>query len=234
VIKNNISSSKRYKWVPISNKNLNSDVEILPPPPGVIVFRPSESFTYPNASRQCDILVDYIRKETRRGIDSSKHVKLGDRPWNDHGPRNRVIDPDHVDARPVLRAIVFDFSATPQIDITGVQSLADVRQELNKYSDRDVEYHFAGVLSPWARRALLAEGFGRNRDDTRPDNHYVQVARLDGLLLGQRTTEDDTKKKGKYRDEEERDSASSITSEGEYVPLLTTDTPFFHLDIPEL
>jgi len=51
-------------------------------------------------------------------------------------------------------------SAVATIDTTGIQSLVDTRRQINKYADREVEYHFANITSPWVRRALIAGGFG--------------------------------------------------------------------------
>ena len=64
------------------------------------------------------------------------------------------------DKRPILRAIIFDMSAVATIDTTGIQSLVDTRRQINKFADREVEYHFANITSPWVRRALIAGGFG--------------------------------------------------------------------------
>jgi sodium-independent sulfate anion transporter 11 len=224
---------RKYKWVSLNHNNINQDVQVAPPPRGVFVFRPGESFTYPNSSRQIDILVDHIRANTRKGGDQRQIVKLGDRPWNDHGPRHRKIDTNFVDPRPVLRAVVFDFSATPVVDLTGVQALVDARQQLNKYANREVEYHFVSILSPWVRRALMAESFGGDLDHLRPERHYVEVAFREGAALDTPDDQSD-KRKGKYKDEEERDTVSATSEDGSYVPLVGTNTPFFHLDVPDL
>lgn len=228
---------KRYKWVPLSHKTVNPAVKIEPPPPGVIVFRPSESFTYPSCSRQCDRILDYAREVTRSGRDSTTEVKLGDRPWNDHGPRHRK--PSTVaDERPVLRAVVFDFSATPQADLTGVQALVDLKTALDKYANRQVEYHFVSIINPWIRRALLAQGFGTD-EDASPERQYIQAGprdpRFRGLAEGVFDGEvPDRRGKEQYKDEETRDTNSGLSEHGEYVPLVGTNTPFFHFDIPDL
>jgi sodium-independent sulfate anion transporter 11 len=133
--------------------------------------------------------------------------------------------------------VVFDFSCTPRIDITGLQALVDIRQVLNKYADREVEYHFVGILSPWVRRALVSESFGGNLQTSRPVAHYLEATARGGLnLTDLPSTEDDSehRRKGKYRDEEERDTASLLSTDGEFLPVVSTNTPFFHLDIPDL
>ena len=231
----------KYKWVSLNHKNVNPDIKIQQPPSGVIVFKFGESFTYPNCSRQADILIDEIKRETRPGIDLRRQkVKLGDRPWNDGLPRKLVYDPNNIDSRPLLRAVIFDFSSTPHTDLTAMQNLVDIRNALNKYADRKVEYHFVGILSSWVRRALIAEGFGGD-DNSQPENRYIEAAirrsQLSGNLadsLGLGTEEDELNKKPKYKDEEDRDTSSSIDDFGEYIPVVGTNTPFFHFDIPDL
>ncbi|KAA8913056.1 hypothetical protein TRICI_003293 [Trichomonascus ciferrii] len=232
---------KRVKWVPLSHKAINPEILIKKPPPGVLVFRPGESFTYPNCSRQADKIVDLAHKETRRGVERGREIRLGDRPWNDNGPRHRKPEDQDHDDRPLLRAVVFDFSATPHVDLTGVQSLVDIKQALNKYANRQVEYHFVGILSDWVRRALVAEGFGGDIN-LPPERHYIQVAlrdtRFAALAEGVLDDEVDQKrpeyKKTAYVDEEARDTESGVDENGEYVPIVGTNTPFFHFDIPDL
>src|ERR1700729_2626647 len=86
----------------------------------------------------------------------------------------------------LLSLLAFDFdscslfhgSCSSHIDTTGIQSLIDTRVEVERWADRPVEvrchtylmvysilildsqFHFATVLSPWIRRALVAGGFG--------------------------------------------------------------------------
>ncbi|CAD6960104.1 unnamed protein product [Tilletia controversa] len=69
------------------------------------------------------------------------------------------------DTRPVLRAIIFDFSSVSNVDTTSIQTLVDVRRSVERYSGQLVEFHFASVLSPWIRRGLLAGGFGTGSAD---------------------------------------------------------------------
>ncbi|KAL2256934.1 hypothetical protein VTK26DRAFT_876 [Humicola hyalothermophila] len=84
---------------------------------------------------------------------------------------------------PPLRAIVLDCTAIDTIDITSAQGLVDAQRSLDRHaagsttvaaaatsttsttssdnnSSRRVQWHFAGLANPWARRALAAAGFG--------------------------------------------------------------------------
>lgn len=63
--------SYSYKWVPLpSDRNqskihtryVNSNINVEQPPPGVVVYRMSESFIYPNSSAQTDTILDYIKE----------------------------------------------------------------------------------------------------------------------------------------------------------------------------
>lgn len=219
---------KRYKWVPLKLHNLNPKLRVLPPPPGVIVFRPNESFTYPNCSRQVDFLYDEVQRVTRRA-NLNKVTKLGDRPWNDHGPRHRKEDAE--DHRPILRAVILDFSSVPHLDLTGVQNLVDIRSAINRYADRDVEYHFVGIISPWTRRALMAEGFGTGIPDksiiNATDSYFTSG--YEGEIENIRVKiEDEESSLGKEENRRISDNQDYL------VPLIGTNTPFFHTEIPNL
>lgn len=140
---------------------MNRDIPVENPPPGVVIYRFEESFLFPNASYINDKIVEYVKNNTRRGKDQSLIAK-GDRPWNDPGPSKShaasLLESEK--HKPRLRAVVLDFSAVANLDTTGVQNLVDTRKEVEKWADRPVEFHFAGILSPWIRRALIAAEFG--------------------------------------------------------------------------
>ena len=106
--------------------------------------------------------------QTKR-TNPESYPKLGDRPWNVPGPRH--IDPNAVlaDPRPTLKAIILDFTSVDHIDVTAVQILEDVRQQLDRHASPDVvEWHFAGVHRPWVKRGLAAGGFGTLNSDAKP------------------------------------------------------------------
>lgn len=204
------------RWVPLSQYNTNKDVQVVPPPPGVIVFRPVEAFAYPNASEQVDRVADEAKRVTRRG-NPRLYANPGDRPWNDPGPLrwrlpfwkekfgSKIETNLEDDTRPVLRIIHFDFSCVPSIDATAIQALVDIRKALNNYADREVEFHFSGINSPWVRRGLVQAGFGSYGDtELVSERTYVNIA----------TQEDDIE--------------NSL-----YYPAVGTNTPFIHLEIPD-
>ncbi|KAF8473541.1 putative sulfate permease [Kalaharituber pfeilii] len=235
-------------YVPIDRRTINPDVKIRNPPPGVVIYRLTESFTYPNSSTQCDIVVDEIKRITKRG-KANAYPTLGDRPWNDIGPR-AGFDAETIarDKRPVLRAVIFDFSAVASIDTTGIQCLVDTRRQINKYADREVEFHFANIISPWVRRALIAGGFGTGK----PLKDVVEIAPVVPSVSRQELLSDsheenkiermkkyltDTSfKDGRFNLPEEYDleGAHDNSSDDHWGLLTAQDTPFFHIDIPDL
>ncbi|CAH2352868.1 sulfate permease 2 [[Candida] railenensis] len=210
------------RWVPLNHKNINKHLNVLPPPEGVLVFKPIETFTYPNASRQTDKVNDEAKRLTRRGKPYAKDT--GSRPWNDPGPLtwklpfwkekfgSKLDQLDEVDNRPPLRIVHFDFSSVASIDATSIQSLVDLRKALNAYADREVEFHFSGILSPWIRRGLLNAGFGSyEADGLISETAYVHIGTEYDLEAG--------------KNFENVDHG--------YYAAVETNTPFFHLDIPD-
>lgn len=62
---------------------------------------------------------------------------------------------------PSLHAIILDFAAVNNVDVTSVQNLIDVRNQLDRWASPDtVQWHFAHVHKRWTKRALAAAGFG--------------------------------------------------------------------------
>ena len=103
-------SEVREVFVPLNERpGVISPVKVVPPAPGVIVYRFEESVLYPNTSLLNDALVDYVKQNMRRGIDMST-ISMSDRPWNDPGPKPGQDENAENLAKPVLHAIVLDFS----------------------------------------------------------------------------------------------------------------------------
>ncbi|TRM58068.1 sulfate permease [Schizophyllum amplum] len=176
---------EREVFVPLSQAN----VGVIPPAPGVVIYRFEESYLYPNSAVMNERIVDYVRAHTRRGKDLST-VSMADRPWNDPGTRKGSSAEEEQrrnEALPLLRAVVLDFSSISHIDTTAVQSLIDTRNEIERWTDAPVEFHFASILSPWIRRALVAGGFGfvANAHDAGRSHEVAPVVPYrDGLREG--------------------------------------------------
>ncbi|KAL9589379.1 MAG: hypothetical protein Q9203_001816 [Teloschistes exilis] len=136
----------------------NPQIEPQSPYPGIFIYRFSEGYNYPNANRYLDHMVATIFKQTRR-TNAQSYPRLGDRPWNDPGPRRGRVE-EHSD-KPTLKAIILDFSSVNNVDITSVQHLIDVRNQLDRYASPDkVDWHLACINNRWTKRALASAGFG--------------------------------------------------------------------------
>ncbi|KAH9946319.1 sulfate permease [Epithele typhae] len=196
-------------------------VKVTPPAPGIVVYRFQESVLYPNTSQLNDVLVDWAKTNTRRGLDMTT-VRMSDRPWNDPGPRPGHDENAENMAKPALHAIVLDFSAVSHIDTTGVQSLIDTRTEVERWADGPVEFHFASVLSPWIRRALVAGGFGVGAVHAHVPTEIAPVV----PYRGGRTR---VESQGKSADVEE--AVEGVEADEADAPIVSEETPFFHLDL---
>lgn len=163
----------RTVFLPLDHQDgSNPDVDLASPYPGVFIYRFAEGFTYPNASHSLEQLSEYVYKQTRR-TNLTTFPRPGDRPWNDPGPTRRHLkkieqgDPDAVHAAeynrslPTLKAVILDCSSVNFVDVTSVQALIDVRNELDRYASPDhVDWHFASIGNRWSKRALISAGFG--------------------------------------------------------------------------
>ncbi|KAL2808427.1 sulfate transporter family-domain-containing protein [Aspergillus granulosus] len=165
------ADNKRSIFLPIDHTDgSNPEIEVEQPFPGIFIYRFSEGFNYPNANHYTDPLVATIFKKTRR-TNPFSYGKPGDRPWNNPGPRKgeQEEDKSHL---PILRAVILDFSSVNNVDVTSVQNLIDVRNQLDIYaSPRTVQWHFAHVKNRWTKRALAAAGFG-NATPTSDDGFH--------------------------------------------------------------
>ncbi|KUI67298.1 Sulfate permease 2 [Cytospora mali] len=160
----------RNIFLPIDHTDgSNPAVALGQPYPGVFIYRFAEGLLYPNASNTLEYMTDYIFKHTRK-TNLSSYARPGDRPWNDPGPSKRALkkaaagninlDADKENL-PCLRAIILDFSTVNFVDITSVQQLIDVRNQLDRYASPDsVDWHIACINNRWTKRALVAAGFG--------------------------------------------------------------------------
>ncbi|KAL8927624.1 MAG: hypothetical protein Q9172_001253 [Xanthocarpia lactea] len=151
--------SARIIFLPLEhNDGSNPQIEPQSPYPGIFIYRFSEGYNYPNANHYLDYMVQTIFKQTRR-TNAHSYPKLGDRPWNDPGPKPGREE-EYSD-RPTLKAIILDFSSVNNVDITSVQNLIDVRNQLDKYASPDkVDWHLACINNRWTKRALASAGFG--------------------------------------------------------------------------
>lgn len=117
---------------------------------------------FEQANRYLDDMADVILTETQMTAPNLR-AKKGDRQWND--TRRQRYDPEN-DPRPKLKAVVLDFSAVNNLDVTTVQALVDVRAQLDRHTaPYKATWYFASVKSPWAKRALSSADFDGELQD---------------------------------------------------------------------
>lgn len=152
--------NSRNIFLPIEHHDgSNPEIVVEAPYPGIFIYRFSEGYNYPNANHYLDSMVAVVFKHTRR-TDPNTYGKLGDRPWNNPGPRRGRVE-DYASHLPTLKAIILDFSSVNNVDITAVQHLIDVRNQLDRYASPDrVDWHFACINNRWTKRGLASAGFG--------------------------------------------------------------------------
>ncbi|KAI1800585.1 sulfate permease [Daldinia bambusicola] len=240
-------SSERSLFIPIDHEdNSNPRIPVSHPYPGVFIYQFSELFNYPNATHFLDGLTEGIFKATRR-TDPESLGKLGDRPWNNPGPRKGKVVLDDTSERPTLRAIILDCSAINNVDVTSVQALIDVRNQLDRYTTPDtVEWHFANVRNAWTRRALVAAGFGflRPKEDAEAGRRWKSIFSVADLadaaspLSGSSHSGEKgaIEKRTSHGDEEIGAQPPSINedeSATRQVPVYGLNRPFFHADVQE-
>ncbi|KAJ4310601.1 hypothetical protein N0V94_008358 [Neodidymelliopsis sp. IMI 364377] len=219
--------SVREAYVPVNRKDgTNPNIDIESPYPGVLIYRFSEGYTYLNQQGYMDELVSHAQK-IARPTTLDRYAKLGDRPWNDPGPRRgQQVNID--DNRPILRAIVLDFSAVNNVDVTSVQGLIDVRAQLDRYAaPESVEWHFASINSRWTKRALTTAGFGYiDRERFASRQHWNPVYSYAPL---------DTPN-SKVGDVESQDEIQAVGGQKGLAGKVSTvhgqNRPFFHIDVP--
>ncbi|CAG8077883.1 unnamed protein product [Penicillium salamii] len=151
----------RTIFLPINHTDgSNPDIQVEQPLPGIFIYRFAEGFNYPNANHYTDFLVSTIFKNTRR-TNPQAYKNRGDRPWNDSGPRRGKEGSQDDSHLPLLQAVILDFSSVNNVDVTSIQNLIDVRNQLDLYaSPRSVQWHFAHINNRWTKRGLAAAGFG--------------------------------------------------------------------------
>ncbi|KAM0420802.1 hypothetical protein ACHAPT_011463 [Fusarium lateritium] len=240
-------SSLRAGFLPLDHEDgSNPNVIVRNPYPGVFIYRFAEGFNYPNASRYLNHLTETIFAECRR-TNPALLGRLGDRPWNDGEPRNIKVATN--DERPILKAVIFDFSTVNNVDVTSIQSLIDVRNQLDKFAAPEVvDWHFAHIENRWTKRALAAAGFGfrtpRDEDSAGQWKAIFSIADLGGSDSAATAAALDEKSKTApiRQDIEAIDDSINSSSEkavsrdpsnSRLVAVQGLNRPYFHLDLQE-
>ncbi|KAJ2160618.1 hypothetical protein GGF46_002111 [Coemansia sp. RSA 552] len=226
------SGDSRNVFVPLDRSDgVNPSIRPQLPDSGVFIYRLSEGYLYPNAVHFTDHMVAEIKARTRPGV-LNPYGSLGNRPWNDPGPRHKT-ESDIDTSLPVLRALILDFSGVSHVDVTSIQNLVDVRKQLDRYADEQLPWHFVGIKSPWTRRALLVSGFGSSESTGRTIFSVANVGvsqYKDNAAQQQQLSSDEEYTADSQCDEKPEISTSIDTLA---IPLLSVDCPYFHIDLDE-
>ncbi|KAH8554789.1 sulfate transporter family-domain-containing protein [Umbelopsis sp. PMI_123] len=225
----------QYLYVSETHPSLGRLVE--PVTDGVIIFRFDEALTYPNSSFVADRIIEQVRERTRRGKPLA--TNKGDRPWNDNSsPKDFELNA----SKSRLAAVVIDFATVNNVDSTGIQTLLDVQSALNKYADRNVQWHFANINSPFIRNALLAGGFGSQTVSHPGEILPVVPASRDGpkqeksaeTTSSVRDIEEAISEDGHKQQEIHEELRLSVESDLTTLPGYPVDKyPFFHWNLEE-
>lgn len=118
-----------------------------------------------------------------------------------------------------------------QVDTTSVQALVDARNEIERWADHPVDFHFASILSPWIRRSLVAGGFGYDHR-LRPVSRHHDVAAVPPAYDAGPSSPDIEARETKEAPLPDPDPSYGTIDHGE-ASAVQVDTPFFHLDLAE-
>ena len=146
----------RGGWAPLHElRHESDDSKFDAPPPGVFVFRIEESLSYPNAGYIAKQVRKLVEEYTARGSStgSTASALWFTNPVSTLPTSDAIFGKGHSNNKPILRAIIFDFSAVNGIDATGLQILVDIRREVEKYAGRKVLFFFAHVH--WQLQSVL-------------------------------------------------------------------------------
>lgn len=223
-------NSEKEIFMPLDRRDAsNPDVKVESPYPGVFIYRFGEGYNYTNQAMHVDILTKYIMANTKR--TSEEHFeKESDRLWNDPGPVNTKTVEDDL---PVLRALVLDFGAVNNMDVTSIQGLIDLRNTLERYCTPDVvELHFANVHNRWTRRALAASGFGFPSSHNEEALGSWQPAYTIAAVLDPELHEPKRRRTMEVEDGEASTLAPDVVNERRgMAAAYGVDKPFFHVDL---
>jgi sodium-independent sulfate anion transporter 11 len=113
-----------------------------------------------------------------------------------------------------------------------VQALIDTRREVERWTNSTIEFHFASILSPWIRRALVAGGFGYDHrvQSTRPHDVATVVPYDDPQTRGPIPKDVEV---GDSQDHSVYDDTAYGRVQHGEASAVPIDTPYFHLDLAE-
>ncbi|CAO3598811.1 unnamed protein product [Absidia cylindrospora] len=169
----------RQRYIYMDERDFKCDQHYDPLPPGLLVFQLTESMLYPNAGFVSEAIMTSVRSRTRCGNTAEMEKSPHQTPWNQAVNKNTET---HRLQQPVLRALIFDFTAVRQLDSTALHVLVNLQSNVNKYSGQIVEWHFVGIQSKELRWDLIHHGFtlehhtlDEKSQQSQQQRHYQQL-----------------------------------------------------------
>jgi len=226
--------SERDHFLPLSRRDAsNPDIVVDTPYPGVFIYRFSEGYNYTNQALHMDVLTRCIMENTKR--TSEEHFENpSDRLWNDPGPR--ATGEQDEKSLPLLRAVVLDFAAVNNMDITSIQGLVDFRNTLERHCAPDApELHFANVHNRWTRRALAVSGFGYPSSQNDDALGSWQPTYTIAAVLDQELRPESRKKSAEEAEDGDINTLTPNSRQARkgMASVWGVDRPFFHGDLWE-
>lgn len=138
-------------------------------------------------------------------------------------------------SKPILKAIILDFSAVNQVDVSSVQNLIDVRNQLDRYAaPASVSWHIANITSPWTRRALAAGGFGYPKYNSVESQWkpIISIAESEDFSAPEKPRDLENPDELSEKEIKAASSSPERSSSGKSTaPLYGVNRPFFHVDV---
>lgn len=154
------------------------------------------------------------------------------------------------DNRPILKAVIFDFSTVNNMDVTAAQALMDVRNQLARYAAPEtVEWRFANIQSRWTKRALASAGFGYRSPDTPVTGQITSIFSIAdlgdpgcedagvkaGTQMNEKVVSDDDLEMSEIKpvEDDKGDFSKGPGGAARSVAVHGLNRPYFHVDLQE-
>lgn len=110
--------STRQVFLPLDKADgTNEKIHLDDPHPGILIFRFSEGFNYLNCTGQLEQILQDVYQKTRR-TNPQGLGRPGDYSWSDYMSPDPVSEQQMPDNRPLLKAVILDFSNVSNVDVT--------------------------------------------------------------------------------------------------------------------
>lgn len=160
---------KHYTYVNEEDPNFASRTSDLPQ--GLLIVRPTQSILYPSANHVSEQILHLVKSRTRPGSETG----VDEKPWNE------VLAPiQEGTSNPQLEYLLLDFGSVHRMDVTAMHVFSSLKMAVEKYSGRQVEWHFCGIPNERVREFLVRTGFGCLPEINRLESVMMEASDVDG------------------------------------------------------